>query len=239
MHPPVLTRKNSLATLAIILVLAGSLGLVLSGQHRVVETTVTTSTKQSLESECAFVTTCAVLGPTGLELILSVNVTDVKPNNTLGIRVTELNTAQTTYTTSSSSDWKLPILGWFCGCACGDPGYLPHGIELFKGYYTLNNVTFAHPFTTFWGSIPCPVGTIWTGGNVTAYAFQPNSDTASYFVGQKQYAPAGMSFGINVFAGKVDLAPISQISSSPGTYTLVSGDEWGKLVLLHFSVNSN
>jgi len=48
-----------------------------------------------------------------------------------------------------------------------------------------------------------------------------------------------MRYDINIFAGTVNLANVNQISSSPATYTLAAGDEWGALVLLHFSVKSS
>jgi hypothetical protein len=49
-----------------------------------------------------------------------------------------------------------------------------------------------------------------------------------------------MLYGIDVFAGAVKNAAVNQLTSSaPSTYTLAAGDEWGALVLLHFSVTSS
>jgi hypothetical protein len=45
-----------------------------------------------------------------------------------------------------------------------------------------------------------------------------------------------MLYGIDVFAGTINIDAVNQIGPTPATYTLVAGDEWGTLVLLHFSV---
>ena len=161
-----------------------------------------------------------------------VNSTAVRPNATMTVSVTELNMLSTTNNVSSSSEWRLSGLTWSQGC--GGRGYLPHGIELFKGYYTLSNMTSASP-VVFWGEVPCPNVNEVT--NVTSYAFQPNSDNASYSASNKESPPASMLYGIDILAGSVNDIAVNQLpSSAPSTYTLVAGDEWGALVLLHFSV---
>jgi hypothetical protein len=248
--------KPVIALSVITLVLAGALGLVLvapqSIMHPATTTTTTTTTRTIMstslnattrvatgaEGQCGFTMTCGVLSPSGLELVLMVNSTAVRPNATMTFSVTELNVLSTTNNVSASSEWRLPDLRWLQGC--GGPPYLPHGIELFQGYYTLGNVTSASPLA-FWGAIPCGVGSIDYIGNVTSYAFQPNSDNASYSARQsdalKEYPPTSMLFGNGIYAGSVNEAPVNQLpSSAPTTYTLVAGDEWGALVLLHFSV---
>jgi hypothetical protein len=183
----------------------------------------------------------------------------ITPNGTLSISVTELNTLSRTNNVSSSSEWRLSQLTWVCG-----RGYFPHGIELFKGYYTLDNLTSASPFP-FWGAVTCPVeelynlpNTIAVLRNVTSYAFQPNSDNASFSASYYSYnvcnppqcsvqteslafgvfPPEGMQTGTSIYAGSYkNTVGANQLgSSAPSTYTLVAGDEWGALVLLHFSV---
>ena len=163
--------KAVIALSVITLVLAGVLGLVLvapqSIMHPATTTTTTTTTKaitstslntttkiaMGAEGQCGFTMTCGVLSPSGLELILMVNSTAVRPNATMTVSVTELNMLSTTNNVSSSSEWRLSGLTWSQGC--GGRGYLPHGIELFKGYYTLSNMTSASP-VVFWGEVPCP-----------------------------------------------------------------------------------
>jgi hypothetical protein len=246
--------KATVALSVIALVLAGTLGLLLVAPQSIVHsetttTTVTTTLMTSLETttiaslgaetQCGFTQTCGAMSTSGLELILSVNSTSIRPNSTLAITVTELNTLSKANNVSSASEWRMPGLTW--GQGCGGPGYLPHGIELFKGYYTIDNVTSAKGLP-FWGSIPCGVASIIDIGNVTSYAFQPNSDNASYSAMQsnvlKGYPPSSMLFSNNIYAGYVPIAAFNQISSASSTYTLAAGDEWGALILLHFSVAS-
>src|SRR5438309_11060473 len=93
-------------------------------------------THQELESQCGFTQACGAQSKYGLKLVLSVNSTYVKPNGAIALTVTEFNPLSVTNNMSKSSDWKMPTLTWVCG-----RGTVPYGIALFRGYYTLNNLT--------------------------------------------------------------------------------------------------
>lgn len=236
--------RTVIALSVIILVVAGAFGLIFVAPMFITSSAPASARElMGAESQCGFSTTCGGMSGSGLQLVLNINSTDVRPNGTIAITVTELNTLRTTNNVSSSSAWRLSTLTWLSGC--GPPGYIPHGIELLKGYYTLGNLTSASLGLAFWGGITCPAEAAngWGVGHVTSYAFQPNSDTASYSADNITpphptfpQDPTSMLYGIDVFAGTVDVPGVNHISSVPATYTLVAGDEWGALVLSHFSV---
>lgn len=256
MSAGVAIARATIALTIIVLILVTVLGVVILAPHSIIQSvnkTVaitnatgpsSTSTSNTFAlgttSQCGFVTTCAALSPSGLELILAINSTRVRPNGTLALSVTELNTLSTTNNVSASSAWRMSKLGWLY--ICGPPGYIPHGIELFNGYYTLGNITTASPNVHFWGSAPCPAASGLDVGKVTSYAFQAKSDEASYSAINIPSPPptlpnpASMRYSIEIYAGTVNDVALNQISSTPSTYTLVAGDEWGALVLVHFSV---
>jgi hypothetical protein len=254
MSPRAAIGKAIIALAVSTLILAGTLGFVVVTSHN-------TTIKATLdaEGECGFTRTCGVVSASGLELILSVAPPLVPPNSTLSVSLTELNTLSTTNNVSSSSEWRLSQLTWACG-----RGYVPDGVELFKGYYTLDNLTSASPLP-FWGAPECPVDELYPApntiailGNITSYAFQPNSDNASFAASYYSYnvcnppqctvqtrslafgkfPPEDMLSGTDVYAGSMNnINGVNQLgSSAPSIYTLVAGDEWGALVLLHFSV---
>jgi len=73
-------------------------------------------------------------------------------------------------------------------------------------------------------------------GIVTSYLFQPHSDNASSWTFNKEYRPAHMFYEIRVVPGAINAVGKQTFTLTPSIYTLVAGDEWGALVLLHFTV---
>src|SRR2546423_7079449 len=107
--------KAVIAVSVIALVLAsGALGLVILAPRPIVQTSTTTTTIMPTSfgtttampgaSQCGFTTTCAAMSASGLELILAVNSPTVRPNDTLTVSVTELNTLPTTNNVSAASE---------------------------------------------------------------------------------------------------------------------------------------
>jgi hypothetical protein len=213
-----------------------------------------------VENQCGFAASCDVSNPSGLELIISANSTQVRPNGAIAINVTEFNTRSVSNNISAAAGWTLNGLWWACGLY-----YYPDGIALFRGYYTLNNLTAASPIF-FWAPIGCFVPQIYNGtrvagilSNVTAYTFQPKSDVASYSAFYHAcidpdcnfrnssltfgtFPPVSMLDGAIIHASNSNVEPHfmnSLLSTAPSVYTLVAGDEWGDLVLLHFRVTSS
>ncbi len=198
------------------------------------------------ENECEFTETCSVQSPLGLELLLSVNSTQLSPNNSISLNITEVNILSTANNVSFSNAWAIEGLEQMC---VFEPAT---GFAVFSGYFALNNLSSAKPLD-LWPIVPeCPASFIFNGTtivgilqNVTSYSFLPRSDVANY---SAYYIPessnnSALLFGKfsmsmstirNIFTNNSSEPTLNSVA--PAVYTLAVGDEWGDLVLLHFSV---
>src|SRR6266566_3614299 len=107
----------ALSVLALVLA-SGALGLVVLEPRPIFQTSTTTTTITATSfdttttampgaSQCGFTATCAAMSASGLELIIAVNSTAVRPNDTLAVSVSELNTLSTSNNVSSTFGWRL------------------------------------------------------------------------------------------------------------------------------------
>ncbi len=173
---------------------------------------------------------------TGLALELFLNSTSIRPGEGISISVVELNTLPGVNNASASTRWPLKGLG--IG-PCG-PLNLPMGAAVFQGYYTATNISSAQQLQLYKpGTYVCPM--ILSG--IDAYVFQPMSFSAAIYASgsQSPWSTLNMSSSIGVsgyWAGNLLLGPTFG-GFSPGLYTVVGGDEWGTLVVLHFLVASS
>ena len=170
----------------------------------------------------------------GLSLSLSLDAKTYKPGDTINIVVSEWNTLSKTNNVLVSDRW--PLSGLIIN-PCGTQGF-SFGMAVFQGYYI--------PFAD--ASIEVPLilfdpGVTWTcpvilPANATAYEFKPLSDIATRL---SSYHP-GASFTsemkyVTTLKGYWTDGTDSQFTYfSSGVYTVVAGDEWGTLVVLHFTV---
>ncbi|MGI0091938.1 MAG: hypothetical protein ACREBS_09530 [Nitrososphaerales archaeon] len=207
-------------------------------------------------SQCGFITNCNTQDSLGLELALSVNATKLQPNDNVLVNITVLNALSTVNNVSSSDSW--PISGLALGpCPTGAVA----GISVYQGYYALNNLSDIEKLQLWPLFVPCVVPFIFNGTtpvgvfqNATSYSFLPKSDMANY---SAYYIPdcqilscpsligkfsMSMNATLNLYAINSTNVPdltvggASLRSAAPSIYTLVAGDEWGDIVLLHFSV---
>ncbi len=170
----------------------------------------------------------------GLELTLSLDSKTYQSGQQVGIDIDEKNTLSKTNTVTSSAKW--PINGLGVG-PCGPLNY-PFGIAIFKGSYTAANVSSATPLQIYQpGIYMCPM--ILT--DISSYVFEPLSDNAAVFQMSEstavftiamdtEFEPAPMGYWVSNNVGA------AFTNFEPGVYTVVAGDEWGALVLVHFTV---
>jgi hypothetical protein len=172
----------------------------------------------------------------GLELSLSLDSKTYQSGQQVGIDIDEKNTLSKTNTITSSAKWTISGLGVD---PCGPLNY-PFGIAVFQGNYTAANISSASPLQIFEpGIYHCPM--ILT--DISSYVFQPLSDSAAVF--QMSESTAVFTAGMNA---EFEPAPTGYWASNnvgatftnfePGVYTVVAGDEWGALVVLHFTVTN-
>ena len=108
-------------------------------------------------------------------------------------------------------------------------------MAVFQGNYTLPNYSNATPLIIRNPS-EVYVGTPVVGP--TSYSFQPLSDTAVLEGGSYNSSNGlKMQYEINVNGYWPNNASTTSTNFDPGVYTVVAGDEWGALVVLHFTVS--
>ena len=191
----------------------------------------------------------------GLKLVLVVNSTIIPSQDAIGITASVLNVGPTANNLTASDNWA--VNGLKAG-SCDPQGnstnklFFPVGLGVFRGAYGLNNLSSAGSPLLVWGLVECIVDGVsvdnqyYPLSSITSYSLLPGSYSgtyAGYYV--VSYTPETLAKG--VFPTQmVDQAAIyaangtgfynSLNSSLPANYTLVAGDEWGQVTLLHFSV---
>lgn len=167
----------------------------------------------------------------GLELSLSLNASAVSPGQGVSAEVEETNTQTTRLNVSASSSWPV---GELAVGPCGTLN-LPIGLAVFSGNYAAGNVSSAKALQIFQpGTYACPM----ILSQISSFSFQASSDNATVF-GECQpsaclseQVQASVSFGGYWSGGEFT-------NFQSGTYTVVAGDEWGAIAVLHFTVASS
>jgi len=224
-------RKEGLAAVIAILVVA-SLGIgYLSGTSTRATETMTsfststvTSPTTSISTETSVFTrgilvpisSASTLDPTtGLSLNLNLSTSY---NEWVILTVYEFNTLDRANNVSAAGNWpsNASLFQWVRESYEANVGMA--GYEMLQGNYDLSNFTQG---TALWlQPPPSLLGCCGEEQPPTSYAFQPLSEAnvlsgsyAGYFVGGSTYTPF-----------------------SPGIYTVMAGDEWSDVAILHFIV---
>jgi len=168
----------------------------------------------------------------GLILSLSLDSTTYQPGQNITIVVDEKNTLSKTNKVATSDNW---VYDHFRGDPCDSIS--PFGAAIFRGDYTVSNFSTAAPLTIYdpLATLMCPAYP-----RVISYEFQPSSDTAN-IIADSKYDQGFNSWHLNYeviirrYWPDIKSGNYSTIFE-PGVYTVVAGDEWGALVVLHFTV---
>jgi hypothetical protein len=174
-----------------------------------------------------------VTSQNGLNLSLSMRSTAFQAGEEVTVIIDEQNTFATENDVSTAKKW--PLRGLTLG-PCGTINY-PMGLAFFQGYYTLTNISEAAPLILYdpYAILHCPM----ILSSISEYRFEPSSDIASVF-GSCDPNPCITNFKISselTVKGYWSSGLTTQFSIFPaGVYTVVGGDEWGSLAILHFAV---
>ena len=166
--------------------------------------------------------------PLGLNLSVAMNTTLLQSGQGIEIIISEANILNTTNTINASTHWQFSPLSLG---PCGTYNY-PMGLAICQGYYTSANISTAESLELY-GAEVCPMYILF----IASYTFQPLSNMASI-----NSPNPGSSIAMNSTVAAsgywaVNLEGQREFSNfSPGIYTVVGGDEWGQLVILHFLV---
>jgi len=174
--------------------------------------------------------------PIGLNLRVAMNTTSLQSGQGIDIVISETNTLNTTNTVNASGNWQLSSLN-LGPCTFG----YPMGLAIFKGYYLYSNISTAESLDLYQPGIYyyCPAGFF-----ATSFTFQPLSAVASVNEAPNWSSSLPMTYEVTASGYWTDNYPLDYAGVNAtfsnfqtGIYTVVGGDEWGQLVLLHFVVN--
>ena len=179
----------------------------------------------------------SVASKNGLVLSLEVGSTDYHPGDTISITLDEINTLAKNNLIPAADLWtdKNLILGFSTNVTLS---IYPFGLSILQGDYNESDYAAVVPLESFYD-----MNAIYLGGppeQMISYDFEPSSDVAVPKVYQSgDFSPISMIHTNTVtgfWVGTWGHAIYSDFT--PGTYTIVGGDEWGAIAILHFTVVS-
>ena len=174
----------------------------------------------------------------GLTLTLSLDAATYRPGQEITTFVDERNASSKMNHVPSSSHWPLNGLELGPSYPCGIlSSYYPFGVAIFQGYLTSSNLSKATPLNLNEPNVIMHGCILKIGHNFT-YDFKPLSD-----IEVLGYGNIISDLNNIVLKDEIDLKgywtndSISEFKYfEPGVYTIVAGDEWGALVILHFTI---
>jgi len=186
----------------------------------------TTSTITDLNS----INSATLISANGLSLFLSLDSTTYQPGQQVTIVIDETNTLSKTNNVPSSDQWPFSGLSV---SPCGTNGF-PFGVAIFQGDYTYTDISNATPLVIYDPSklYPCPFVPA-----ITAYDFVPFSDLAAENIDNEPATFAMNQSVTTTYYWTGSAKNVTQHNFEPGIYSVVAGDEWGNMVVLHFMVS--
>ncbi len=222
-----------IAILLLISVMAAGCGKI------AVKTTTTMTTSSTSSTLTTSSTTTDISKPNsastetenGLSLSLSTDRTTYQPGQEIAITVDEKNILSTTNNIPATDNLPIDFMSGFPN----DPSF-PLGLAVLRGNYTGLNYSTVTPLIIFNPS------EVYNGTIIAApasYSFQPFIDVAILNGGDFNSSDAirlHIKMSVNGYWPNNESA--SSNNFEPGIYTIVAGDEWGALVILHFTVTN-
>jgi hypothetical protein len=180
----------------------------------------------------------------GLRLSLAADPSVIYSGGTIAISISDFNTL---LTSNAPAITGVPAVNG-ATLALGPCNQLPLGFGVYEGYYDEENISSASPLDMFQPGIvySCSVEF-----NVAYFSFSPQSDNISLYSLQPSGSgnttvPTRMWTNPDAFAGNFSGYWTAQnqavlMSSAfhefqPGVYTIVGGDDYGQLAIIHFYV---
>lgn len=160
-----------------------------------------------------------------LALAVSINSTEIKVGQVMGMDISLTNTSPNTLVVNSQHNW--PLRQWSMGPCLF---HLPFGMALFQGDYTVENMTEGQRLPLY----PKGVYMCKTIG-IIDYVFEPSSAKATVETYNSTNYPVTMQYHVS-FNGFYDGQKFQPFA--PGVYTVVGDDQWGHVLVNHFTVTS-
>jgi hypothetical protein len=173
-----------------------------------------------------------VISSYGLSLTLSLNSTTYHPEDQISVTINERNILPIENKIHAANRW--PVQGVVPINPCDLPPY-PFRISILQGYYDARSAASIPPLQLIEPAFRlCPCMPV-----IVSYDFPPWSNTAVVRTLDGREPPWSINTTAKVTsAGFWTGFPSNTTLSNftPGIYTVVGGDEWGALVVLHFTV---
>jgi hypothetical protein len=175
-----------------------------------------------------------VISKYGLSLTLSLNSTTYHPGEQIPVTINEKNVLPIENKIPAADEWPVQGLKLHF---CGTFNY-PFGISILQGYHDAKSVAAITPLQLFDPNAVylCPAI---LAGVYYDYDFQPGSDVAVIYTSNSEPLWINMTATVTSagFWTVTHGHPTWIFSNfTPGIYTVVGGDEWGALVILHFTI---
>jgi hypothetical protein len=173
-----------------------------------------------------------VISRYGLSLTLSLNSTTYHPGDQISVTIDERNILAVENNIHTANEW--PVQGVIPINPCNLPPY-PFRISILQGYYDAKSVASIPPLQLIEPAFrfcPCMPA-------IVSYDFPPWSDIAVVHTIDELEPPWSINMTAKVASEGfwTGFPPNTTFSNfTPGIYTVVGGDEWGALVVLHFTI---
>ncbi|HJU13251.1 MAG TPA: hypothetical protein VJ792_02205 [Candidatus Nitrosotalea sp.] len=161
----------------------------------------------------------------GIALAMDLNSTAIRTGQTMGMDISLTNTTPGVLTINPQHNW--PLRKWSMGPCLF---HLPFGMALMQGDYTLQNMTDGQRLTLY----PRGVYVCKTIG-IVDFVFQPSSSKATIETYNSTNISVNMQYHV-AFNGYYDGQTFRPLAG--GMYTVVGEDQWGHVILKHFTVGS-
>ena len=175
-----------------------------------------------------------VISKYSLSLTLSLNSTTYHPGEQIPITIDEKNILAKENNIHVANRWPVQGLTLLSPCS---PLPYPFGMSILQGYYDVKSVAAIAPLQFFDPNAMLFLICLFLPA--VSYDFQPWSDIATIHTSNPEpYPVINMTATVTwtgFWTGSCCNATFSNFT--PGIYTVVGGDEWGALVILHFTVS--
>ena len=168
----------------------------------------------------------------GLSLSLSLDGTTYQPGQEIAITVDEKNVLSTINDVTATTNLPSEFMSGYPN----DPSF-PLGLAVLRGNYIGSNYSTVTPLIIY------NPGEVYIGTTATAptsYSFNPGIGVATLNGGDYNSSNAiciWLHIEISVNGYWPNNASTTSTNFEPGVYTVVAGDEWGALVVVHFTVS--
>ena len=174
-------------------------------------------------------------GSSGLELTLETSSNNTTQGNNISISLSVTNPTFVQISLNAPNEWSNYVKDGF---AIGPCSYLPYGIMIAEGNYSLNTMNDAtslmlyEPGVYFCPAIPA----------VSSFVFESHSSTVKLYYngdsGSQLQGTSNFDTSMNISGYWTGSNSSNSVfhDFSPGIYTVFGADGWGQVSVLHFIV---